>query len=330
MKFLCAMLAAALMLGREAKAQPKLANAIDVIVNVAIVTRYQVYAGAEDLIGQLSRQYRNQPEVLKQKLDALENDSRQRLVENELILHEFETAGYSLPESVIDDYVQAEIRSGYSDRATLTKQLQAKGLTYERFRKQLRDQFILRQMRLKYTSEALIISPHKIEVYYAAHTNDFKIEERVKLRMIVLNKGPDDTGQTRKLADEILSKLNEGASFAEMARTESQGMHSSEGGEWGWVERFNSDGAPVLRKELDDVAFTLKPGERSGVVEAPEACYLLLVEDRSPGHVKPLTEVRDEIESKLLSQESNRLQQQWIDRLKKKTFVRYFMETAGQ
>jgi hypothetical protein len=50
----------------------------------------------------------------------------------------------------------------------------------------------------------------------------------------------------------------------------------------------------------------------------------MMVEERRPEHVKPLSDVRDEIEKTLLAQESERLQKQWIERLKKKTFVRYF------
>jgi len=50
----------------------------------------------------------------------------------------------------------------------------------------------------------------------------------------------------------------------------------------------------------------------------------MLVEDRRPEHIKPLNEVRDDIEKTLLAQESDRLQKQWIERLKKKTFYRYF------
>jgi len=34
--------------------------------------------------------------------------------------------------------------------------------------------------------------------------------------------------------------------------------------------------------------------------------------------------VRDQIEKDLLTQEQSRLEKQWIERLKKKTFVRYF------
>ena len=79
-----------------------------------------------------------------------------------------------------------------------------------------------------------------------------------------------------------------------------------------------------MRKELADVAFQLKPGQRSGVIETPNAFYIMLVEDRHAAHVKDLSDVRDEIEKILLEKEHERLQKQWIEKLRKKTFVREF------
>ena len=80
----------------------------------------------------------------------------------------------------------------------------------------------------------------------------------------------------------------------------------------------------MLRKELADVAFSLTPGQISDVIDTPEACYLMLVEQKRPAHVRPLSEVRDDIETTLRAQEQSRLEKQWIDGLKKKTFIRYF------
>jgi hypothetical protein len=56
----------------------------------------------------------------------------------------------------------------------------------------------------------------------------------------------------------------------------------------------------------------------------PQEFYIMLVEDKRPTHYKSVNEVRDQIEKDLLTQEQTRLEKQWIDRLKKKTFVRYF------
>ena len=97
-----------------------------------------------------------------------------------------------------------------------------------------------------------------------------------------------------------------------------QGSQREQGGDWGWVERS------VLRKELADVAFSLKPGQMSDIIETPQACYLMLVEQKRPAHVRPLSEVRDDIEATLRTQEQSRLEKQWIGGLKKKTFIRYF------
>ena len=135
--------------------------------------------------------------------------------------------------------------------------------------------------------------------------------DQVKLRMIVLNKPPGSGATISGLAKEILTKLDEGATFAEMAGIYSDGSQRGEGGDWGWVERT------VLRKELADVAFALKPGQKSTVVDLPEACYLMQVEDRRTAHVKPLAEVSDEIEQILINLERGRLQKKYIDRLKK-------------
>jgi parvulin-like peptidyl-prolyl isomerase len=298
----------------------ELADGIKAIVHDSIITYQQVEDYAAPVVDQL-RQFRNQQEVFQKKLAETLDESLDVLLENQLILHDFDSAGiYKFPEGLVDEQVEAYIRSAYGgDRVRFIKGLQAEGKTFEQFRNELRERRIIEYMRYAHGSSEVIVSPHKIEVYYVEHKDQFKVEPEVKLRMIVLTNNPaGDTNETRKLAGEILTKINEGATFAEMASIHSDGAQRSQGGEWGWVEKS------VLRKELADVAFTLKPGEKSGVIETPEACYLMLVEDKRPEHIKPLNEVRDDIEKTLLAQEGNRLQKQWIDRLKKKTFVRYF------
>jgi parvulin-like peptidyl-prolyl isomerase len=136
--------------------------------------------------------------------------------------------------------------------------------------------------------------------------------------MIVLNKSSSDDQSAQRMAGEILTQIKQGASFAQMASVYSQGSQRGQGGDWGWVERS------VLRQQLADIAFALQPGQMSGILDTPQACYLMLVEQKRPAHVRPLSEVRDDIEATLRTQEQSRLEKQWIGELKKKTFIRYF------
>jgi peptidyl-prolyl cis-trans isomerase SurA len=296
----------------------EVADGIKAVVHDSVVTYLDVEDTTAPVAEDLRRDFRNQPDVYEKKLNAALDENLEVLVQNQLILHEFATAGYNLPESIIDEYVQQRVKERFGDRATLTKTLAAQGLTYEKWRQDIRDKFIIEQMRFAKIAREIIVSPHRIEVYYLEHTNDFKLAGQVKLRMVLLPKPADDTGQTRKLAGEILAKIKEGASFADMATLYSQSSDRKQGGERDWEELSK------LKKELAEAAAKLNPGQVSGVIETPEACYLMKLEDKQSAHIKPLNEVRDEIEKILLSQQRERLQQQWIGRLRKKTFVRYF------
>jgi len=314
MKAVYTILAAASLVLVAPRVRAELANGIVAIVHDSVITFIEVDELTRQTAPTVVSTYRNQPDVLEKKLEETRNLNRQKLIDQQLILHDFKTAGYQLPESVIDDLVQERIRARFVDRVTLVKTLQAEGITVEKFRRQVRENFIVEALRAKNISAEIIISPHKVASYYQAHRDDFKVEDEVKLRMIVLTNAP----QSRKMAEEIHAKLKEGASFVEMATVYSQGSARHQAGDWGWVERS------VLRKELADVAFSLKPGQFSEVIETGGTCYLMLVEDARISHFKPLAEVREQIERSLVLDERKRLEQQWMDRLKKKTFVRYF------
>jgi len=295
-----------------------LADGVKAVVNDTAITLSQVEEFTMPVMETLQRQYAGQPAVLRQKYDETLRDSLEQLVERQLILHAFDVEGYHLPDNFADQLVQDRIRDRFGNRTALMKTLQAQGGTIEQFRKELLDQYIVQALRSKNVSQEVVISPYKVENYYLNHQDNFKIEDQIKLRMIVLDKTSDDDTNAVSLAREIEGKIKEGATFEEMASLYSQGSQQHAGGDWGWIERS------VLSKELADAAFALKPGQISDPVVTPESVYLMLVEQVRPSHVKPLGEVRGDIEKTIRVQEQARLEKQWIDGLKKKTFIRYF------
>jgi len=297
----------------------ELVNGVKAVVHTSVITYGEVESDVVLLADEYRRQYGQQPELYQQKINTALAESLTQSIERQLILRDFVASGYNLPENVIDEVVQREIKSTFGDRAKLTQTLQARGITYEKWRQQARDRFLVNQLRLKNVFQETIISPYKIEAYYTAHQAEYQVEEQVKLRMIMLNKGEDDEAEAaRGLAKEVLGKLKAGAAFSEMASIYSQGAQRSQGGDWGWAER------KALRSELAEAAFKLKPGELSDVIETPQALFIMLVEDRRTSHNKPVAEVREEIEQALMKQERERLQKKYIEKLRKKTFVRQF------
>ena len=298
-------------------AAPDLVNGIAVIVADAVITYKDVQFAMEEDLDLLERRYGGQPQVFQQKAAELEKAKLEDMVENQLVLQEYKKAGYSVPESYFQGRVEEEIRK-FGDRLTLTKTLQAQGITFETWRTRIREREILRLMWQQKVPHEPLISPAKIENYYVKHRDDFKMEDQAKLRLIVLTNSPTGFYSSKKVAEEIIAKLDQKVPFEELARVYSSGSQAQEGGDWGWVQKN------ALREELRNVAFSLEPGQHSGAIETPTAVYVMLVEDKKVAYTKTLSETRDEVESILKADETKRVRKQWIDQLKSKAFVRYF------
>ena len=260
MKFTSLILLAGIGFGYNAVAErDNPLNYIAAIVNETIITRGQVERFAGPAIEPLLRTYQ-QADVLNQKVREVLSEGLEQLVENQLILDDFKSGGAKVPDAMVDDEIKERIRQHWHDRATLTKELNAYGKTYDDFRQQVRDEMIINFMRHKNVASAIIISPQKIEQYYATNMHQFQLGNQVKLRMIVLNcSAGSPVAEVKKMAQEISLKLDEGVAFSELATLYSEGSQNKEGGDLGWREESK------LSKGFVDVASRLKPRQHSGV-----------------------------------------------------------------
>jgi peptidyl-prolyl cis-trans isomerase SurA len=342
----------------------ELINGIAAIANDSVITIHDVRQASAQALDLAQRTYYNDPQQLRRKSDEAISDALELLLERQLILFEFKSAGGNLPDSIIDDEIKDRIRQQWGDRATLIKNLQAQGMTYEAYRQRTREEIVLSYMDRKNIREALLISPAKIERFYEQNLVRYKMGQQIKLRMITLNRSAGSSAdEVKAVAMDIRSKIAAGESFADLAASYSEGSQRKEGGLLGWVQesalsplsRIAVDLAPGtcsdvigLTRESDESYWIYEYNTAGTVVKgrhftsrdvlmeekrfenavepttAPQAFYLLSVDERQVARTKALDEVRDEIEKELLVLERSRLRKKWIDRLKNKSFVTYF------
>lgn len=253
-------------------------------------------------------------QIKKIRLDALNN-----LIDRQLVLQEFEKNKFTLPEFAIDEQVQQRIREDFNgDRKAFLRTLEAQGMTMEKFRLMEKNSIIVQSMRQRVVKNDVIIPPKQIEEYYAKNGEEFSTPEQIKLRMIVLKKEDNESGVRRNMLKEIRDKIMAGAEFGKLAQMYSDDSTKENEGDWGWIDKH------TLNESLTRIAFKLKAGEVSEIVEMAGNYYLLYVEARKNAITKPLGEVRTDIEKKLAQEERQRLQQKWIDGLRKKAYVKTF------
>ncbi len=298
-------------------------DGIAAIVNKDVVTISQV----RELVGGRERSLREiyHGQELEDKLKEMRLSAIKDLVDRQLILQEFkklQEKGASIPEYVIDDRVQAVIREEFGgDRSAFVRTLQAQGFSVTRFKEIERDKIIVQAMRQSKVENNFVISPTQIQAYYDKNKAAYATPEQVKLRMIVIREGSSgdvpDVGSKKDLAQEIRQKISAGAEFDRMAQMYSEDQTTQQvGGDWGWIERN------TLNEQLTNVAFSLRPGEVSPVIAIENTYYIIMVEAKKSAAVKPIVEVRDEIEKNLIQQERIRAQQRWIETLRQKAYIK--------
>ena len=295
-------------------------NGIAAIVNDKVIT----YSEVRDVVEPRERLLRSQysgTELVK-KITELRKAALQDLIDRQLIIQAFDKEKLVIPPHFIDERVDATIKENFGgDRNAFIKTMESQKFTMSKFRDMERQKIIVMAMRAKNVKSNLIVPPAKIEEYYRQHKDQFSNKAQVKLRMIMIPGHVESGGGTaqKSMADEIRAKLITGADFDKMAQMYSEDSTRDLGGDWGWIDD------KTLSPELSQVAFSLKPGEISKVVDIGGNHYILKVEARQGGEVKPLTkEVRAEIEGRLRQQQAQLLQEHWLASLRSKAYIKTF------
>ncbi len=301
-----------------AVAQTQLLNGVAAVVNRSVITFDDVRAASIRPLEATRRLSRDEAEF-DRRASQIQKDALEQLVERELIVHEFETKGYNLPESIIDEIVERQMKDEFGDRLTLTKTLRLRGQTYESWRKDQRDQFVIAQMTVKNINQNIVVSPKKIEKHYAEHADKYRVGDRAKIRMILVDKSRHST-ESRKIAESALTRLKGGEEFAKVADAISDDARRFKGGDRGWVENRDAD----LRRELRDWVFKPDSSGLSELIEVDGAIFIVKVEEKKAAGILPLSEVRQDVETTLRNEERERLRKGWIRRLRDKQFVAYF------
>lgn len=299
----------------HAQAQEVL-DGIAAVVNNEVVTFSQV----RELVGPKEKQAREtlRGEALVEKIKEIRLAAINDLIDRTLIIQEFKTKGFTIPEYFIEERITTIIREEFGgDRQAFLRTLSAQGYTVEKFRDFQRDMIIVQEMRRQAVKGVPTISDAKINEYYRAHAEEYSTPEEIKLRMITI-RGSGENDSRRKMIEEIRQKIVEGAEFGDLARMYSEDSTQEAFGDWGWVDRKK------LNENLTKVAFALKPGQMSQVVELGGSYYLLLCEAKKQSSMKPLKELRGEIEKALLQTERQKQQQEWLAKLRKKAFIKMY------
>jgi peptidyl-prolyl cis-trans isomerase D len=157
-------------------------------------------------------------------------------------------------------------------------------------------------------ADSLQISQADLQQYYSQHQDDFRIPETVTVRHILIKtpvpaadgkvdqKGVD---AAKAKADDIEKQLKNGGDFAALAKQYSEDPGSAQNG--GLLPPITK-GRTV--PEFEQAAFSTPVGQTTGVIRTSYGFHIIRVEGKQTARMKPLDEVKGEIEPTLKQQKA--------------------------
>ncbi len=258
----------------------------------------------------------------------------------EALLHQ--QASLRMPDEAtprIEGFVDAEIRKIVTTehggiQRRYEKALAAEGRTLKQTRDALRRQIVI-QSYLEQELRRKVGEPTRRELVETFEQNReaWRRPPQRKMSLIdlrLINYLPKDVtapsrdqseaakSQARSIALEILASLDQGKTFADLAREHSHGLHADEGGAWGWVlpgtvrERFE----PAV-----DALYRLEAGAVAGPIETANGFFIVRCDEADNGFEPDFETMQPQLQEAYGRNRYNRLVTEHVSELRRKSGV---------
>jgi len=311
--FSCAMI----LFGLTSHSAAEINNRIVAIVNDDVITLYDLEEKIEEMTGLSSDDIKAQNE---ERYIEIRRQIQEQLINEKIARKKALELGIQTTESEIDSYIENIKAANQLTQEALIDQLAAEGLTYEKFRKNIKEELERSQLIDYEVTAKTIIREEQIIKYYHDHIDDYKIDGQVYLGGIFLIKNnPNDKQKSDELlkkSEQIFSRLNNGEDFSDLAKEFSQGPGADDGGNLGAFKISELD------HDLQDLLEQLPEGGISEPIERENSIQIIKLIRRDEEEIRPIEEVRDMIYEKLYSEEINKRYMSWINDLRENCYIK--------
>lgn len=240
-----------------------------------------------------------------------DRDLLEGLIMNKLVDKEVESQGLKAKEGDIDSYIERIKAQGSLTDEQFQQALEKQGMKLEDYRKQVSREIERALLINREIGSRVNVTPQDIERYHKEHAGDFAQAEQVRVRHIFVplppGATPDEEQAVTKQVEEIRKRAQGEEDFATLADTYSQGPGAGQGGDLGYFKKGQ------MTKEIEDVAFALKPGEISQPFRAGAGMHLLKVEEHmTPGQQELDEETKEQIKQKLYNDALRQRYERWF------------------
>lgn len=261
---------------RELSSSGELLDGIAAIVNDGVVLKSELQLETRRIVERLKAQNTQLPPN-----DVLVRQVLDRLIIQQLQLQRAENVGIKISDETLNLALANIAERNNVSLADLPGLLAREGVDYAAYRRELRQQITIDQLRQRDVLQRIAVSPREVDAFLARQEGKSNLREDFLVSHILIpvpsTAQPAEIETAQKLADELHARILAGENFAKLALTYSSGQQALEGGSLGWLK------GSELPSIFADVAPGLPKGGVSEPIRNASGFHLIRLDDRRGG-----------------------------------------------
>lgn len=267
-----ALVAAPVAIAEELSDTGEFLDGVAAIVNEGVVLKSQLADQMAIITQRAQEQNMQLPPA-----DVLQEQVLERLILSEIQLQRAARIGLQVSDEMLNQSIAGIAQQNGIQFEDMPRLLAEDGMDYADFRRSLRDEITIDQLRRIEVGQSINVSEREIEQCVADLEGNVVANSEYELSHILLtfpeSASGDQVKEVEDLANEIYTQLQDGADFREMAARHSDGPTALEGGSLGWMQGAQ---VPTL---FTDVLQDMGAGDVSEPIRTASSFHLVRVDD---------------------------------------------------
>ncbi len=247
-------------------------DGVAAIVNEGVVLKSQLRQQMTEIIRRAGQQGLQLPPA-----NVLQNQVLERLILNEIQLQRAARIGLQISDQALNDSIARIAAANNIAFEEMPRLLAEDGIEYAEFRRNLREEITLDQLRRIDVGQRISVSPREIQQCIADLEGNVSINSEYNLSHILISFPESATAREIAAAEaearDIYARIQDGADFGEMAVRYSDAQTALEGGALGWMK---GEQLPTL---YTDVVVPMDAGDVSEPFRSASSFHIVKVND---------------------------------------------------
>lgn len=222
--------------------------------------------------------------------EVLETQAIERLILQEIQLQMADRMGIEIDDSQLEQALSRIANNKNISTQALRQEMVSNGVNWASYRENVRNELIIQQVQRAAVQQRVSITPQEINNLVKLIDSNQEVQTEYQLAQILISADSDasqaELTKAKERADAVLTLLDEGRDFSDLAVRSSSGSAALDGGDMGWMT-VNS--MPTLFAEAVD-------GEPTGAIVGPIRSgigfHILKVQDKRGEQTVEVQEVK--------------------------------------